>query len=268
MTFMEWLSENVATATLDAPQLSHGDGDDWYTDDDDDDGDDDDFEDGPWGWKKMQSLNLALHDWAKKTQYMTPIKNLITQALFSQDPFQEDIEVFPQHVQVSAEWLINIGKWSELDNQIEAILKKSDLWQPLQITQAELWDAVDRGAVYDYMMYVIILRLTGRGLERGASLLDKEAGFKMFEWVREDWQTLEKSIKWDIEAKWEEHNPNLRGQNLNIRLNPGRSFGRPMGLSQATNHAEEIWAKGTVSIPYAIDIPANVTQPFGDTHLV
>ncbi len=114
---------------------------------------------------------------------------------------------------------------------------------------------MDRGAVYDYMMYVIILNLTGRA-DRQRSPLDNQAAFHAYQYVREDWPTLEKTIKWDIEAEWEQNYPQLKGHNLNIRLDmSGRSFSKPTGVSQAMNNASEIWAKGIAQVNYEVDQP-------------
>lgn len=251
-SFNKWLEE-VATARR-GLSLDVGNGGFDDVDDDDDGNNDDDYEDGPWGWKKMKSLNLALHQWAKTSPSMQQISKVITSALF-QVPDKEEIRVFPNHVQVEIDYFLDISTWGDLDDKIENILKRSDLYKPLGIQQAQLWDVVDKGAVYDYMMYVIIINLTGRGIDRGRSPLDNQAAFAAWNYVREDWATLEKTIKWFIEAEWESNYPHLQGQNLNIRLKKGRAFDKPMGVSQAENHAERLWAKGIVQVSYELDVP-------------
>lgn len=252
-SFLEWL-ESVG---LEEPRtyIDSGGGWDDINDDDGGDGDDDDFENGPWGWKKMESLNLALHQWAKTSPDMAKIAEIVTSALFSKGPEKEEIRVFPRHVQVEVEWFLDISKWGNLDDQIEAVLKRSDLYSVLGIRQNELWNVMDQGAVYDYMMYVIILNLTGRA-DKERSPIDNQAAFHAYQYVREDWQTLEKTIKWEIEAVWDQDYPQLRNHHLNIRLNAsGRSFGKPMGISQAMNNANEIWAKGVTQVSYEVDQP-------------
>jgi hypothetical protein len=251
-SFLEWL-ESVG---LEEPRTDIGSGGGLDDIDDDDGGDDDDYENGPWGWKKMQSLNLALHKWAKTSPDMAKIAEIVSTALFKGVPDKEEIRVFPGHVQVEVEWFLDISKWGNLDDQIEGVLKRSDLYSPLGIRQDELWNVVDRGAVYDYMMYVIILNLTGRA-DRERSPLDNQAAFNAYQYVREDWPTLEKTIKWEIEAEWEQNYPQLRGRhNLNIRLDTsGRSFNKPMGISQAMNNADQIWAKGIAQVNYQVDQP-------------
>lgn len=251
-SFLEWL-ESVG---LEEPRTDIGSGGGWDRIDDDGDGDDD-FEDGPWGWKKMQSLNLALHKWAKTSPDMAKIAEIISTALFSK-PEKEKIRVFPGHIQVEVEWFLDISKWGNLDDQIEGVLKRSDLYSPLGIRQNELWHVMDRGAVYDYMMYVIILNLTGR-VDQTRSPLDNQAAFHAYQYVREDWPALEKTIKWEIEAAWEQNYPQLKNwirNNLNIRVDTsGRSFNKPMGVSQAMNNADNIWAKGIAQVNYRVDQP-------------
>lgn len=248
--FLEWL-ESVG---LEEPRTHIDSGGGWDDIDDGDDGDDDeDFDNGPWGWKKMESLNLALHQWAKTSPDMAKIAEIVTSALFSKGPEKEEIRVFPGHVQVEMEWFLDISKWGNLDDQIESALKRSDLYSVLGIRQNELWNVMDQGAVYDYMMYVIIMNLTGRA-DRERSPIDNQAAFHAYQYIREDWPTLEKTIKWEIESAWEQNYPQMTNwirNNLNIRLDTsGRSFNQPMGVSQAINNADTIWAKGVVQVNY------------------
>lgn len=243
--FQEWLE---AVALQNQRQLSTGNGG-WDNNDHDDDdgGDDDDFENGPWGWKKMEGLNLKLFDWAKTSPAMREIGQAISNHLFEQPPFNEQVRVFPQMAQIEIEWELNIDKWSDMDNQIEAILKKSDLYKPLGVDARELWNVVDKGAVYDYMMYVIILTLTGRG--SGRSFLDNQASYYTWQYLQKNWTQQQEVIKAHILDFYHEN-----GMNVQIQLmEPGRSFKKPTGVSQATNHASVLWAKGIAQIQYQIN---------------
>jgi hypothetical protein len=240
--FLGWL-ENVAVANQQRTSTGNGN---WgnNNNDDGDGGDDDDFENGPWGWNKMKSLNLKLHEWAKTSPVMNQIKQLYVRSLFSTQP-QENVRVFPQHVQLEVEWNFNIHEWSTVDEQVESMLKRSDLWKPLGITQAELWNVMDKGAVYDYTSYVILIALTGRGLNTGErSYLDNQAGFHAYEYMQQNWNEKESLIKSHIEAFHQEN-----------QLNPGQITlsapkQRPTGISQV--YGENLWAKGIVMIPYTI----------------
>ena len=242
MDFKHWLE-----AVMQAPRLGIGGGDIDVPNDDDGD-DDDDFDNGPWGWNVLQKqYNLALHEWAKTSKYVVQIKNILGRKLFEK-PYKEENRVFWHCVQVEVEWLIEIDTWNELDDQIEAILKRSDLYKPLNIKQEELWSVVDKGAVYDFVYSVILLYLTGRNLSGGRSPMDDMASFAMYNWLREDWSTLEKSLKWDIAARYWPHEKNL---DIELRTDT-RSFSKPVGVSQATNYAQRLWAKGITQVPYQI----------------
>jgi hypothetical protein len=242
-TFIEWL-EAVAVQNQQRLSTGNGGGDAYNNDNDDGGDDDDDFESGPWGWKKMESLNLALHDWAKKSPAIQQIGQIVSKMLFEQPPFKEYVRVFPNHVQLEVEWELKMDEWSEFDNQIEAVLKRSDLYEPLGITQDKLWDTVDRGAVYDYMLYVIIMALTGRQNSR-LSYLDNQASYYTWQYLKKNWTEKEQKIKKHIQ---EFHDENNLGQ-IEIQLQPGgRAFDKPMGISQSRNNT--LWGKGVVSIAY------------------
>lgn len=250
MNFKKWL-ESVAVQNDKqlSPSTGNG-GDDIYNNNDDDDGNnDDDYENGPWGWNKMQGFNLKLFEWAKTSPAMKQIQQIFCQYLFGEHPKTENVRVFPSHVQVEVEWEFDTENWSEFDNQIEAVLKRSDIYRPLGITQDKVWDVVDRGAVYDYTLYVIIMTLTSRmngGYGVGkTSYMDNQAGFYTWEYIRKDWDNTQKEIMAHIQEFFQE---NGLGQ-ANVELTPGRGMNKPTGLAQSMG-GTKMWAKGIVHIPY------------------
>ena len=226
--------------------------------DDDDDGDDDDFENGPWGWNTLQKkFGLALHHWARLSPDCLKIKNLYIERLFLK-PYKEEMIVFPRFVQVMTEWLLEITTWNDLDDQIEAILKRSDLYKPLQIKQEELWNVVDKGAVFDFVTHILLITFTGHLPLINNSLhtetnsqLDKAASFAMWSYIRKDWQKMEEEIKWAIIRQ---HSP--YSSRLQIELHTdGRSFRKPTGVSriEADEGHQRLWAKGICQCPYTIN---------------
>ena len=248
MNFKNWL-ESVAVQNHQRLSTGNGGDDIYNNNDEDDDGDDDDYEHGPWGWNKMQGLNMKLFEWAKKSPALKQIQQIFCQYLFGDHPKTENIRVFPGHVQVEVEWEFDTENWSEFDNQIEGVLKRSDIYQPLGITQDKVWDVVDRGAVYDYTLYVIIMTLTSRmngGYGVGkTSYLDNQAGFYAWEYIRKDWPNTQKEIMDHIQDFFQE---NGLGQ-ANVELVPGRGMDKPTGLAQSMG-GTKMWAKGIVQIPY------------------
>lgn len=241
-SYWEWLESSAMLDQERETGIGNG-GDDFVNNDDG--GDDDDYEDGPWGWKKMTCLNPKLHEWAKSSKYTQQIGQIFTQYLFEQPPTKEFCRVFPAHVQVEIEWIFNMEEWSEFDNQIETVLKKSDLYKPLRIRQEDLWNVVDKGAVYDYMLYVLIMALTGRQTTM-RSYLDNQAAFYTWQYIRENWAEKQKAILQHIR---DFHDENRMGHGLQIELlQPSK---KPVGVSQSYR-GHELWGKGIVIIPYKI----------------